>query len=163
MNIWEHTIDQYKNYPSQLPLERENSLPPEASTVVDKQVSINQEPLIVSKLNLSPLFKMNPALEVKAIAVDRYIRAQMQKEGLSDTEVAYMQVLNRYFLGDTESLEQSVRSGKSDKVIERIFRELALHNKKSSATFVKQMTLQVKKEKVAQAIKDLKDTLATLV
>ena len=105
-------------------------------------------PYIVEKLRISNDFRIDPAVEAKALAVDDFIRSQSHAE----TTASYDMTLTRLLEGLPESLESILLQKGGVRVLERMFTEASISNKKSSDGYLEEYRrkLAIQKSRVAK-------------
>lgn len=98
-------------------------------------------------------------IEVMARVIDSFLKGEIVNENLKVSEMAFKNKLDNLTQKLGISINGELLKGNNLKVLERLFSEVAVNNKKSSKTFIKQMREEVKKARV----KDLKNKLKQLI
>ena len=115
-------------------------------------------PYIVEKLRIRNDFRIDPAVEAKALAVDDFIRGQSHAE----TTAGYDMTLTRLLEGLPESLESILLQKGGVRVLERMFTEASISNKKSSDGYLEEYRHKLAIQKVASLKYQLKLALRAI-
>lgn len=139
------------------------STPLEASTYEDDPIASFEEtkgfPYTASKLGYNENFKLDPQVEMKVRAVDEYIQQKMQDERTSNSKVGFDTILNRMLQMLGESPEESRNRGTLSKVLDSLFLQVSIANRKSSQAYLKDFTKRYETKRIQDSLLKLKAAL----
>lgn len=153
-------------YQPRMPMHREQSDTPEAMPYSDEQISTyettNGFPFTASKLGYNENIKIDPYVEMKVRAVDEHIQQVIRDERLRDSKVGYDTVFKRLCANLGEPYERMIQGGNQGQLLESLFMNVALSNKMSSKTFLKEFTRKYSERRVSILKQQLKEGLIAL-
>ena len=120
---------------------------------------LGKQSITASLLKVKDDSELDFDIEVMARVVDNFIRDDISNESMKSSEVAFMDKFDKLMQRLGLSVQDEIRKGNSLKVLQRLFSEVAVNNKKSSKSFIKTMRDEVKKAR----INDLKNKLKQLI
>lgn len=114
---------------------------------------------IGSILGINESLNIDFDLDVKARAIDKYVRESIKTESVKDSKFGFEKGLEKLVQRLGVNLMEESQKGNAMKLLDRLFQEVSISNSLSSKTFLQEVRNEVKKEK----IKSLKNQLKVLV
>jgi hypothetical protein len=117
-------------------------------------------PYTAAKLGYNENFKIDPQIEMKIRAVDEYVIQKMQEEGTSTSKIGFDTIFNRMIQMLGESPEESRNRGTLSKIVDSLFLQVSIANRKSSQVYLKDFTKQYETKRIQDSLLILKAALA---
>lgn len=131
----------------------------EPKEVSNIDFSFKEKPKIADILHVDFSKFTDFETEVKLRTIDSFIQSQIKDEAIKGSETGYKMELDRLLSRLNLNLNNELQKGKVLDLIEKLFREAAIHKSVSGNTFIKKMKNYFKKEKAAYLLSELKQVL----